>query len=100
MTEPCALASDQKSVNNLSYDQRSKNLAPRWGFDEPNQSDDRVEQIGVDGTHVHRPCARLALFEADAWLPHDWWPATHVRALPETTVKALLQRPLLLVHAR
>ncbi len=71
MTEPCALASDQKPVNNLSYDQRSKNLAPGGGFDEPNQSDDRVEQVGVDRTHGHRPCARITLFEPDAGLCYD-----------------------------
>src|ERR1044072_2867732 len=52
MAEPRTLPSFQKPVNNLSNDERRQKLALLGRFEKPDQSDDRVEHVGVDRADV------------------------------------------------
>ncbi len=92
MAEPRALSSRQKPVNDLSRDERRKNLSPVERIKKPDQSDDRVEQIGVDRANVYRLYARVAFFSFDAGLHHDRSHKGRVEIKPETEIRSFFRR--------
>ena len=71
MAEPCALSSRQKPVNDLPHDERREDLSPTGSVEQPGQSDNRVEQIGVNRADVYRLYARIAFLSLKAGFHHD-----------------------------
>src|SRR5690349_3222206 len=65
MTEPCALASDQESVDYLLDDEGHQNVTAFELIRESNQSHDGVEKIRVDRIHIHRFRTRITFFDLD-----------------------------------
>ena len=73
-------------------DERRENLAFVRRVEQSDQSDNRVEQIGVDRADVHRFHARVALFWFDAGFHHDRGDEGRIEIEPETEIWPFFRR--------
>src|SRR5262249_26887733 len=92
MAEPRALPSRQKPENDLSDDERREKLALIPPVEQPDQSNYRVEHIGVDRADVYRFYARGAFFRFDIGFHHDRGDEGRIEVQPATKIRSFFRR--------